>query len=151
MKIALIVLALAAAACARPQLQQQPTPKPIAIIKLSNDVQPDGSFQWDRRYETENGIKADARGALNNAGTPSAAGPEGPAVAVQGGFSFVADDGQTYSLQYVADENGYQPQGAHLPVPPPIPEAIQRSIEFNAKYYKGEDEQQQQPQQQRRF
>lgn len=89
------------------------------------------------RYETANGIKAEARGA------PSAAGPEGPAVAVQGSFSYVADDGQTYTVTYVADENGFQPQGAHLPVSPPIPEAILRSLEFNAKYYKGEDEQQQ--------
>lgn len=86
------------------------------------------------RYETAHGIRARARGE------PALPGPEGPAVVQQGAFEYVGDDGQTYSVQYVADENGYQPQGAHLPVPPPIPEAILRSLEFNAKDYKGEDE-----------
>ncbi|XP_026276122.1 larval cuticle protein 65Ag1-like [Frankliniella occidentalis] len=132
-----VVLALSAlVALSAAQLQKEP----IAIVKLSSDVQPDGGFVYE--YETANGIKAEARGQ------PSAAGPEGPAIAVQGQFAYVADDGQTYSVQYVADENGYQPQGAHLPTPPPIPEAILRSLEFNAKNYKGEDEQPQQQQQQ---
>ncbi|KAK3930041.1 Larval cuticle protein LCP-17 [Frankliniella fusca] len=136
--LALTLSALAALSAARPQQQKEP----IAIVRLSSDVQPDGGFVYE--YETANGIKAEARGQ------PSAAGPEGPAIAVQGQFAFVADDGQTYSVQYVADENGYQPQGAHLPVPPPIPEAILRSLEFNAKNYRGEDEQQQ-PQQSQAF
>ena len=81
-----------------------------------------------RRYETANGIKADARGLLNNAGS------ENEALSVQGSYSFVGDDGVTYTVTYVADENGFQPQGAHLPTPPPIPEAIQRALEYNAAH-----------------
>ena len=87
-----------------------------------------------RRYETANGIKADARGLLNNAGS------ENEALSVQGSFSFVADDGQTYTVTYVADENGFQPQGAHLPVPPAIPEEILKSLEYNAAHPEEDEE-----------
>lgn len=52
----------------------------------------------------------------------------------QGGFSYTGPDGVVYSTRYVADENGYRPEGAHLPTPPPIPNAIQRSLAFNAAY-----------------
>ncbi|KRK01269.1 uncharacterized protein Dyak_GE27971 [Drosophila yakuba] len=63
-------------------------------------------------FSTTDGVAAQAAGLLKNAGTKD------EALAVKGSFSFVADDGQTYTVTYVADENGYQPQGAHLPVAP---------------------------------
>lgn len=52
-------------------------------------------------------------------------GPEG-AQQADGSFSYTAPDGQRISVQYVADENGFRPVGAHLPTPPPIPDAILR-------------------------
>lgn len=52
--------------------------------------------------------------------------------AVQGGFSYLDDNGETISLSYTADENGYRPVGDHLPTPPPIPEAIARALELLA-------------------
>lgn len=52
---------------------------------------------------------------------------------VQGAYSYKGDDGQTYTVQYIADEHGFRAQGAHLPTPPPIPEAIVKSLEQNAK------------------
>lgn len=64
------------------------------------------------RLSTSDGTDAQAEGQLKNIGT------EQEALVVRGSFSFVADDGQTYTINYIADENGYQPQGAHLPVAP---------------------------------
>ncbi|KAE8744066.1 Cuticle Protein CPR RR-1 6 [Frankliniella occidentalis] len=125
-KFVITVFGLCAVASLSCGQQQPSTPEPIAIVKLNSDVNPDGSFTYE--YETANGIKADARGALNNAGS------ENEALSVQGSYSFVGDDGVTYTVTYVADENGFQPQGAHLPTPPPIPEAILRSIEYNAAH-----------------
>lgn len=45
-------------------------------------------------------------------------GAETPVVVVQGEYSYTAPDGQQIRLTYVADENGFQPEGAHLPKGP---------------------------------
>ncbi|XP_063830501.1 pupal cuticle protein 36-like [Ostrinia nubilalis] len=88
------------------------------ILRLNSDVTAEG-FSYD--FETSNGIRADASGVATNG------------VQSQGSFAYKGDDGQDYSITYTADENGYQPQGAHLPTPPPIPEAILKSLEQNAR------------------
>lgn len=49
---------------------------------------------------------------------------------VQGSFSYTSPEGQPIRVTYVADENGFRPEGAHLPTPPPIPEAIARSLAY---------------------
>lgn len=64
---------------------------------------------FSHRYETSDGINRQEQAELKNAGTDHAA------LAVRGTIQWVAPDGQTYSLNYVADENGYQPEGVHLP------------------------------------
>ncbi|XP_021192240.2 pupal cuticle protein 20 [Helicoverpa armigera] len=95
----------------------------IPITKFENVNNGDGTYHFD--YETGNGISA------HESGAPRAQGPEGLAVTAEGGFSFKTPDGQQISLTYTADENGFHPVGPHLPTPPPIPEEILRSIEFN--------------------
>ncbi|KAH8303997.1 hypothetical protein KR018_000233 [Drosophila ironensis] len=101
MKFAIVLFALFAVAAARPSETQ--------IIELKSDVQPDG---YDFSLKTDDGTAKQESGHLINAGS------ENEAIAVKGSFSFVADDGQTYTVNYIADENGFQPQGAHLPVAP---------------------------------
>ncbi|XP_044751026.1 endocuticle structural glycoprotein SgAbd-4-like [Coccinella septempunctata] len=135
MQLLITISAFILCATALPQYRPRPVPRPvpgpiqpgriIAILKQSQDVNVDGSYQWN--YETENGIQAEERGALK-AGSPD------PILEATGGFSYTADDGTPIQLQYIANENGFQPQGAHLPTPPPIPAAILRSLEYNAAH-----------------
>lgn len=124
-------MALASAAPAVPAAEQ--TPRPIAILRSSeNGPNPDGSYQWS--YETENGIQAQEQGELRTFARSADSESEGAAVVAQGGFSYTADDGTPISLTYVADENGFQPQGAHLPVAPPVPEGILKALEWIANH-----------------
>ncbi|XP_053602278.1 larval cuticle protein LCP-22-like [Plodia interpunctella] len=98
-----------------------------SIVRLVNEINPDGSYNYN--YETDNGIAAQEQGV------PKAFGgnpPVAPVVA-QGSFSWVSPEGQPISITYTADENGYQPQGDSLPTPPPVPEAILRSLDYIAK------------------
>lgn len=50
---------------------------------------------------------------------------------MSGSFSYTGPDGVQYSITYTADEEGFHPQGAHLPTPPPIPPEIQRGVELS--------------------
>lgn len=75
-------------------------------------------------YETGNGIKAEEMGYLKNAGVEGA-----EAQTAEGSFSYTSPEGQEISLTYIADENGFQPQGDHLPTPPPIPIEIQEALD----------------------
>ena len=51
-----------------------------------------------------------------------------------GSFSYTSPEGVPITLNYVADENGFHAEGAHLPTPPPIPEAIAKALAYNAQF-----------------
>lgn len=63
---------------------------------------------WNR-YEQSDGVSRSEEAVLKNAGT------EQEALEVRGVISWTAPDGEVYTLNFVADENGYHPEGAHLP------------------------------------
>ncbi|XP_020809042.1 larval cuticle protein 8-like [Drosophila serrata] len=86
-----------------------PADQDVTVLRSDSDVGPE-SFKYD--WETSDGQAANAQGQLKNIGS------ENEAISVQGSYRFVADDGVTYEVKYIADENGFQPQGAHLPVAP---------------------------------
>jgi len=84
------------------------------VLRSSSDVNPDGSYNY--AYETGNGIAAQESGVGGHSASGSAA--------------WTAPDGTPVQLSYVADENGYQPVGSHIPTPPPVPEAIVRALQW---------------------
>ena len=100
----IIFLAVIAVATARPQ-----TGKDATIVKYENDAQPDGSYKFN--FETSDGYKRDEEGSPKDVG-----GDEGPAIVMRGSFSWKdPESGQEYTINFTADENGYHPEGAHIP------------------------------------
>ncbi|CAG9785084.1 unnamed protein product [Diatraea saccharalis] len=118
MKSIVLVSVLVAVAFAAPQAPSEPIP----IVKQDSQVNGDGSYQYS--FETGNGISADQKGDLKKVGDVEA-------LEVQGQFQYPGENGNI-QLTYTADENGFQPQGAHLPTAPPVPEAIQRALAYIA-------------------
>ncbi|XP_019876736.1 flexible cuticle protein 12-like isoform X2 [Aethina tumida] len=106
MKVVAVLFALAAVAVAAPTGDD----KDATILRSELDNIGTDGFNW--AYETSNGISAQEQGQLNNVGT------ENESIAVRGSFRYIGPDGVTYEVTYIADENGFQPQGAHLPVAP---------------------------------
>ncbi|CAK9801802.1 Endocuticle structural glycoprotein SgAbd-1 [Anthophora plagiata] len=93
---------------------------PLAILKQSQHTVPDGSYSFS--YETENGIYQAESGSLGATDADSE-----PAIVVQGQYQYQTPDGTPISVSYVADHNGFQPQGEHIP---PISPLIQRALEY---------------------
>ncbi|KAK9717970.1 Insect cuticle protein [Popillia japonica] len=103
MKVIIALAAIVAAILAAPQQYEKD-----AVI-LRQDFDNIGLDQYSYAYETSNRISAQEQGHLQNAGT------DHEALAVRGQYSYVGPDGVTYTVSYIADENGFQPQGAHIP------------------------------------
>lgn len=98
-------------------------PKDIPIVAQETIIEPDGSYRYN--YETGDGVKASQVGDLKQIDKETVG-------ISQGSYSWQGDDGKTYTVTYIADENGFQPTGEHLPVPPEIPAAIQKSLAYLA-------------------
>ncbi|XP_055627224.1 larval cuticle protein 65Ag1-like [Toxorhynchites rutilus septentrionalis] len=80
--------------------------KDAQTLRYDNDH---GVGGYSYAVETSNGIQQQEQAELRNFG------PETSAIVVRGSYSFTADDGQVYTVNYIADENGFQPEAAHLP------------------------------------
>ncbi|XP_018366171.1 PREDICTED: endocuticle structural glycoprotein SgAbd-1-like isoform X1 [Trachymyrmex cornetzi] len=104
--------------------------KDAVITSQQLEVNFDGNYV--NNFETSNGISHQERGE------PKQVEQETPVVS-QGSDQYVAPDGQQVSINWVADENGFQVQGSHIPTAPPIPPEIQRALEWNAAHPEEDD------------
>lgn len=102
------------------QIQNQNNNERNARILNYQSDRTDRGYQYS--YETENGIRVEEVGQI-----------QGKGINVRGTYTYPGDNGQVYTVTYTADENGFRPQGDHLPIPPPIPEAISQSLQKNAQ------------------
>uniref|UniRef100_A0A8D8XM40 Endocuticle structural glycoprotein SgAbd-2 n=1 Tax=Cacopsylla melanoneura TaxID=428564 RepID=A0A8D8XM40_9HEMI len=120
----LALAATVALVAARPQVyspQAYPTQdKFIPIVRYENNPPINGAYSFN--FETGNGIQVQEQGQAKQVGN------EAP-VAAQGASAYTSPEGAPISLQWYADETGFHASGAHLPTPPPIPEAILRSLQ----------------------
>ncbi|XP_017892832.1 larval cuticle protein LCP-17-like [Ceratina calcarata] len=100
---------------------------PVPILAYTADgPNPDGSYVYS--YETGDGIKAEQHGQVKQLNATNSV------VVVEGSYSYSDADGAPVGLSYIADENGFQPKGDHLPTPHPIPEGILKALEYIAAH-----------------
>lgn len=99
MKFAIILAALIVAVAAAP-------PSSGDVQVLSRSFENDGNI-YKFAFEQSDGTKRDEAGEVKLIDKESG-------IVMKGSFSFVSDDGQTYTVNYIADENGFQPSGAHI-------------------------------------
>merc|ERR1712071_686972 len=115
--ILIAVLLAGAAAAAAPQESQ-----PILILKQSQNHDTEKQV-YSFSYETENGISVSESGVQKQIGVK----PEEAGTVSQGKYSY-PEDSVTYTITWVADENGFQATGDHLPTPPPLPEHVVKML-----------------------
>ncbi|GFG37115.1 hypothetical protein Cfor_05777 [Coptotermes formosanus] len=113
-----------------PQYQQRLQKPFVPIVSYNNDISHDGSYAYS--YQTADGTTAQESGYLKNPGSRDL-----EAQSVQGSYSYTSPEGTPITVTYTADENGFRAQGAHLPVAPPIPDAILKSLDLIARTQPG--------------
>ncbi|CAH2094531.1 unnamed protein product [Euphydryas editha] len=92
----LCVFALVALAVTAPQ-----DPNPAYILKQDSDVNPEG---YHFEFETSDGISRQEQGTLKQVSE------DHKAIEVHGSYKYTAPDGLIYTVNFVADEHGFQPQ-----------------------------------------
>ncbi|XP_017775289.1 PREDICTED: flexible cuticle protein 12-like [Nicrophorus vespilloides] len=104
----------------------------IRILDYKNENNGDGSYRFN--FETENKITQQESGELKNVGT------EDEVISVEGSYSYEGPDGVTYTVHYIADENGFRAFGDHIPTPPPTQgQENKDGYKYEARNLKSED------------
>ena len=118
-----------------PSIFREVTDQPIGIVEQTFLPQLDGSFVYS--FESENGIKQQASGELKPIGEDGA-----DVVVMKGSYEFIGADGQTYTVDWEADENGVRPSAPHLPKSVPIPFPEQQAAVYAQIRFAAEEEEQ---------
>ena len=122
-QIALLALC-AAVAYGKPQSRS-----PYAdIVNYRTENNNDGAGNYNYLWENSDGTLAQERG-YQKPPNPGATDPN-PIQVAEGSYQYYSPEGQLIRVTYIADENGFQPTGDHLPTPPPIPPAIQKALDL---------------------
>merc|ERR1712235_6513 len=122
MKSMLLVALFVAVAAAYPQELTVEYKEPIAITKYGSVSDETGKYSYN--FEGANGIKMSEEGEQKYFGDKE---EESYGSVARGSYSYELE-GVTYTVNWVADENGFQPTGAHLPVAPPMPEYVVKTL-----------------------
>ncbi|KAF5297781.1 hypothetical protein FQA39_LY11930 [Lamprigera yunnana] len=111
MNVCLMLLVTVPLAMGFPQFSKRgPYDSPTAtILRHENNNIGIGNYEFAyvSRYQTSDGTSREEKAELKTIGSNKA-------VVVQGSYSYVGTDGQTYTVNYVADENGYVAYGPHI-------------------------------------
>merc|ERR1711976_735707 len=122
MKSMLLVALFVAVAAAYPQELTVEYKEPIAITKYGSVSDETGKYSYN--FEAANGIKMSEEGEQKYFGDKE---EKSYGSVARGSYSYELE-GVTYTINWVADENGFQPTGAHLPVAPPMPDYVVKML-----------------------
>lgn len=109
-------------------LQKVAAEEPVAIIAQQGEDKGDGTFQFS--FESADGTKVQEEGHLEGQG-------EDAGESLKGSYDFKDNEGKSHHVDWTADKEGYKAVGDDIPQ---IPEAIARSIEYNAAHPEQSDD-----------
>ncbi|CAH1716264.1 unnamed protein product [Chironomus riparius] len=78
--------------------------KDAEAVVISNTGSDDSAGNFASNFETSNNIKSEAKGSLRE--LTSENGTKTFGEVQEGSYSYVGDDGKTYAVKWIADENG---------------------------------------------
>ncbi|EFX66320.1 hypothetical protein DAPPUDRAFT_263370 [Daphnia pulex] len=101
-----------------PAVSIHDTTTSIPILRQELGIN-NGSFI--NNFETGHGIVVNESGSQKQIG-------DGSGTVSSGAFSFTNPEGAVITVNWVADENGFQATGDHLPTPHPMPEHVVKML-----------------------
>ncbi|CAG5040087.1 unnamed protein product [Parnassius apollo] len=102
MKVVVALCLLGVALAAPPPAFYSSDSKNAEILRYDNDNTGFGSYKY--AFEQSDGTKQEQQGEVINEGS------DNEYLSVKGRYTYVGQDGVTYIVTYVADDNGYQPE-----------------------------------------